>query len=75
LQTDRPWGARAGAYLAICEALTLAAVMLVVGGVAAAFIWPWLPKPPIGGEHLATYAPLRDGDARLLLRLDGDGNV
>ena len=68
-------GTRAGAYLAFREALTLLAVLLVVGGMAAAFTWPWLPQPPIGGEHLATYAPLRDGDARLSLRSGGDGEV
>src|SRR4051812_29117704 len=60
--------ARAGAYLAVREGLTLAAVLVVVVGVAAAFPWPWLPSPPIGGSFLATYAPLYDGDARLLLR-------
>ncbi|MGE3272689.1 MAG: PQQ-binding-like beta-propeller repeat protein, partial [Chloroflexota bacterium] len=63
------------AYRAGRELLMLAAVLLAVSGVAAAFAWPWLPQTPAGGPVLAKYTPVRDGDARLMLQTEADGTV
>ena len=66
---------RDNAYRATREALTLAAVLVMVVGVAAAFTWPWLPAAPAGGAALAKYTPARDGDARLMLVTLGGGET
>src|SRR5262245_55257710 len=50
---------RARALLALRESVAFAAVLLMIGVVAAAFTWPWLPRPPAGGEWIAKYSPLR----------------
>lgn len=63
------------AGLALREMASLGAVLLVVAAVVAALLWPWLAGPPIGGDRLARFAPLRDGDARLIVRTAGDGSV
>jgi outer membrane protein assembly factor BamB len=57
------------------DLLPLALVALVIAGVAAAFIEPWLPKAPPGSVALERYAPMRDGGARLTVAYDGDGKV
>src|SRR5690554_6930360 len=67
--------ARAHALLALQEALTLAAVLVMIAVVAAAFAVPWVPSPPAGGAWIARYAPIRDGHARLSQRTDADGNT
>jgi outer membrane protein assembly factor BamB len=66
--------ARARALLALRESVALVAVLAMIGVVATAFVWPWLPQPPTGGDWIAHYAPLRDDDARLAVRTDGDGS-
>lgn len=45
-----------------------AGLLALMSAGALAFVWPWLPTPPAGGRDLARYAPLADGDARLLMR-------
>jgi len=64
---------RTGAGRAARELAALVGVLLVVGMIGAAFAWPWLPGEPIGGEILARYAPIHDGDARLSVRDGPDG--
>jgi outer membrane protein assembly factor BamB len=55
------------------EVAALLAVLLAVGVMAMAFVWPWLPRAPLGGPALERYAPIRDGEARLTLRTAPDG--
>src|SRR4051812_20037636 len=57
------------------DLLPLALVALVIAGVAAAFVEPWLPKAPPGTAALERYAPMRDGGARLTVAYDGAGKV
>jgi outer membrane protein assembly factor BamB len=66
---------RARAGRALREALTLSAVLIVMLVVAVLFLVPWLPRPTPGGDWIATYVPLTDGDARLMLRRDGQGST
>src|SRR5690606_39948730 len=46
-----------------------AAVVLLI------FAWPWLPRPEAGGESLARYVPMRDGDSWLSARHNAEGEV
>jgi outer membrane protein assembly factor BamB len=64
---------REGATRAARELAALVGVLLVVGIIGLAFAWPWLPREPTGGELLGTYAPTRDGDARLSVRYGPGG--
>ncbi|MCC6175854.1 MAG: PQQ-binding-like beta-propeller repeat protein [Chloroflexi bacterium] len=66
---------RSRAGLAAREVLTLLGILIVVGGVAAAFAWPWAPEEPAGGDFLTRYAPDRDGSARLMARYGPDGQT
>lgn len=96
------WDLRRGTRSALREVAAFLAVLLAVGVIAAAFVWPWLPRGTVGGPALARsgpardlgmafvwpglvretvggptlahYAPIRNGEARLTLRQDADGN-
>jgi len=50
----------------------LLAVLLVVGVAALMFAWPWLRLASVGGV-LGRYAPIRDGEGRLIARYSPDG--
>jgi|GEM_PF-2031229 len=47
--------------------------MLAISALVLA--WPWRPVPPPGGTALDRYAPLRQGDARLVAQYDAEGQL
>ncbi|HYN89899.1 MAG TPA: PQQ-binding-like beta-propeller repeat protein, partial [Ardenticatenaceae bacterium] len=57
------------------DALALAALITVVVVVAAAFLWPWQSQGRSVGSDLARYAPVRNGDASLLVRYGPGGEI
>src|SRR5437899_10970325 len=56
----------------LLDAALLLGIVGVLALVGVAFAYPWLPRP-VGGAALARYAPLRDGDAILLVKQGPDG--
>ena len=64
---------RAGAGRAAREAVALLGVLVVVGAVGLAFVWPWLSQSSATGGAPARYAPIRDGEGRLVIRSNPDG--
>ena len=64
---------RSGAGKAARELAALLGVLLVVGAVALAFAWPWRGESSTAGGAVARYAPIRDGESRLIVRFDPDG--
>ena len=59
----------------VLQGLGLALLLALIAGVGLAFAGPWLPRPAAGGSTLARYAPVRDGDARLMARFGPDGRL
>jgi outer membrane protein assembly factor BamB len=64
---------RAGARWTLLEIASAGALLTILVGVAAAFAWPWLAEPALGGPTLARYVPLRDASSVLVARYDGSG--
>lgn len=49
--------------------------LLLVVGVGAAFIFPWVQRSEPGGSLLARYSPLTEGGARLTVEYDAAGAI
>lgn len=57
----------------LLETAATLGMFVAVGVVALAFAWPWLPREAPGGEALARYLPLQDGESVLFVKLDQRG--
>lgn len=67
--TTTPAPRRRRDFLVLGLIYAAAAVVLLI------FAWPWLPRPEAGGESLARYVPMRDGDSWLSARHNAEGEV
>src|SRR5437867_1941470 len=65
--------ARRSARQVALEGLSVLLLFAVVTAVGLAFAWPWLPRFAYGGQALARYAPLNNGDSFLLAKYDPTG--
>ena len=59
----------------LLETIATTALYAVVVAVVVAFASPWLTRPDPAGPALERYAPVHDGAATLLAKLDASGQV